>query len=218
MKRTFWFTAFVLTVAPHILNAQVPDTSQLQTFVRSQFHQALVGKALAAIPEVVFKKCPALVSTASTTKMFKPVTFGPSGYPNAGLWKQEFPISGCGNDTILNLFFFAGPDEKVNTAVGVPGTTQSDLTLQRDTLLYANIGANAVLKDCKSFVVKNTRFEGFGTVKPPIRDPGPGQSPRPWRETWTMAGCNQTADVLINYVPDATGVRINTEITPKAKQ
>jgi hypothetical protein len=70
------------------------------------------------------------------------------------------------------------------------------------------MGAALIAKDCKSFVVKNTKFEGFGHAKAPIADPGPGKSPAPWWETWTMIGCDRTVDVPIEYAPDATGTQI----------
>lgn len=125
-----------------------------------------------------------------------------------GLWRQSFPVSGCGNDTSLNFFFSAGADEKINTVVAIPGETIADLTLQRDGLIYANFGALLVAKDCKTFEVKNTRFEGFGIPNPPIADPGPDQHLRPWWETWTMTGCGRTIDVPLDFVPGEKGTQI----------
>jgi hypothetical protein len=136
-----------------------------------------------------------------------PLSFGADGYPNAGSWRQAFPISGCGNDTVLNLFFFAGADEKINTVIGVPGTSHANLTLQRDAVRYANIGAALVMKSCKAFYVKTTRFEGYGLRKPETPDPGPGPA-RPWWETWTMAGCGGSVDVPMDFVPDGSGTQI----------
>jgi hypothetical protein len=199
---------FATIIQPSESRAQAVDGSRLQTFTRSDFYKGLINSALAAIPQTVFRKCPTLVSNGSTVTVIRPVSFGGDGFPNAGLWKQAFPVSGCGNDTILNIYFSAGADEKINTVVGVPGTTRADLTLQRDTMSYANIGASLVAKDCKSFVAKNTRFEGFGVPKPPIPDPGPDAHLRPWWETWTMIGCGRTIDVPIDFVPDEKGTQI----------
>jgi hypothetical protein len=188
--------------------AQTDEGMHLQRFTQSDFYKGVINRAIATVPPAVFQKCPSLVSTGSRVTVLKPVSFGQSGFPNAGLWKQSFPISGCGNDTVLNFYFSASADEKINTVIGIPGTTHADLTLGRDTLLYANMGAALIAKDCKSFVVKNTKFEGFGHAKAPIADPGPGKSPAPWWETWTMIGCDRTVDVPIEYAPDATGTQI----------
>jgi hypothetical protein len=130
------------------------------------------------------------------------------GFPNSGLWKQTFPVSGCGNDTILNFYFSAGSDEKINTIVGMPGTTRADTLLQRDAFTYANIGATTTARSCRIFVVKNTQFDAFGLRNPPLPDPGPEQRLRPWRETWTLTGCGRTFDVPLDFVPDQTGTQI----------
>ena len=140
--------------------------------------------------------------------ILKPISFGKDGFPNSGEWKQSFPVSGCGNDTILNFYFSANADEKINTIIGLPGTTHTGTVLGRDAVSYANLGASLVVKDCKAFDVKNTRFEAYGAPKPPVPDPGPGHPRRPWWETWTMTGCGRTVDVPIDFVPDETGTRI----------
>jgi hypothetical protein len=94
------------------------------------------------------------------------------------------------------------------TTIGVPGATHADLALQGDALLYARIGAARVTKDCKTFEVKNTRFEAYGVQNPPMADPGQNKPLRPWWETWTMIGCEQTVDVPMDFVPDSAGTRI----------
>ncbi len=188
--------------------AQTADDAHLQAFTRSDFYKGLINRAIAALPPTVFTKCPSLVSNGSRVTMLKPVSFGADGFPNAGMWKQSFPVSGCGNDTIVNFYFTAGADEKVNTLIGAPGSTGADLTLQRDALLYANMGAQIVAGDCKQFTVRNTKFEAFGLAKPATADPGPDSQFRPWWETWTMIGCGRIVDVPIDFVPNATGTQI----------
>jgi hypothetical protein len=140
----------------------------------------------------------------------KACSFAISGYPNAGVWKQTFPISGCGNDTILNIYFLAKADEKIDSITALPGTTAADLNLQNDAVMYARIGANIAVKDCElsKFIIKNTKFEGFGLSNPPTPDPGPGDRLRPWWETWTMTGCGRTVDVPMDFVPRDKGTQI----------
>jgi hypothetical protein len=181
--------------------------AQLQGFTHTPTYQALIRNALAAIPPAVFQQCPALVSNASQVTVLQPVAFAADGVPTGGRWKQSFPVSGCGNDTILNLYFTATADEKINTMVGHPGTTRADLTLQRDAILFATIGAGRSIKDCKSFVVRDTKFEGYGLANPATPDPGPGPL-RPWWESWTLAGCGQSVIVPLDFEPDGHGTRI----------
>jgi hypothetical protein len=187
--------------------AQATDEN-LQTLIQSQSYQELIRRALGAIPPAVFQKCPSLISSASTVTVIEPVSFAKSGYPNAGSWKQNFPVSGCGNDTVLHIYFTATVDERIHTAVGLPGSTHADLTLQRDGVVYAQIGARNVVRDCKHFDVRNTKFENYGLAEPATPDPGPGKGRRPWWETWTMTGCGEIVDVPIDFMPDTTGTTI----------
>lgn len=191
-------------------SAQSVQGTQLQAFVRTEFYRGLINRAFSGLSPVVFQRCPTLVSGGSRVTIIKPVSFGQDGFPNSGLWRQSFPISGCGNDTVLNFFFYAGADEKINTIIAFPGGTHADLLLQRDAKLYADIGAQAVSKGCKTFVVKDTRFEGFGAPNPPIPDPGPekGIAHRPWWEKWTLVGCGHTIEVPVDFVPQSKGTQI----------
>jgi len=201
-------TIVVRTIRPASSQAPATNTSQLQAFTRGEFHKGLLLRAFSGIPATIFPRCPSLVSNSSKVTVISPVTFAADGYPNSGSWIEQFPVSGCGNDTTLNLFFSATADEKVNTAVGVPGATVANLKLQQDGYLYATMGARLVAKDCKELVVKNTKFEGFGTKEHPVTYAGPN-APRPaWWETWTMGGCGHTVDVTMESTPDARGTMV----------
>lgn len=193
---------------PGAIRAQADGAGQLQAFMKTAAYGQLVNRGLATLPDSVFKRCPTLVSGGSKVIVLKPASFGSDGSPISGYWVQRFPVSGCGNDTILTFFFSAGADGKINIVVGVPGATHANLTLQRDADRYASIGAGLAAKDCKTFVVKNTKFESYGLQTPATPDPGPGQRLRPWWETWTMIGCGKTVDVPIDFVPDETGAQI----------
>jgi hypothetical protein len=200
--------AFAL-VLPATARAQTPAESQFQAFTASDFYRGLVGRAIGQIPPSIFQRCPTLVSNGSRVAVLKPIQFGSDGFPVDGIWRQSFPVTGCGNDTILNFYFFAMPEKKINTVVGVPGTSHADLTLQRDAVKFADLGATGALKsNCTEFNVRTTRFEAYGTANPPPPDPGPGTRLRPWWETWTMIGCGKIVDVPMGFVPDATGTRI----------
>ena len=103
-----------------------------------------------------------MVSKGSNSIPLKPISFSLDGFPNSGAWKQEFPVEGCGNDTILNFYFVVGSDAKINVIVAFPGSSHADLQLQNDALTYAKLGATSKAKLCQHFDVKNIRFEGFG--------------------------------------------------------
>jgi hypothetical protein len=210
LRVTLIVLAPVLAAIGPMANAQTPTSNVdlFRAFIASDFHKGLILRAIDGVPPAVFEKCPSLVSNSSRITPLKPVTFGASGLPNSGLWKESFPVSGCGDDTILNFYFTAGKDEKINTIIGIPRTTRGDPVLQRDAVLYANMGAQLVARDCKKFDVKSARFEAYGLPDPPSPDPGPSVRFRPWWETWTVVGCGHVIDVPLDFTPDDKGVRI----------
>jgi hypothetical protein len=83
---------------------------------------------------------------------------------------------------------------------------RADLTLQKDAITYAHVGAASVVKDCKKFDVTNTKFERFGLASPPT--PDPEQHFRRWWETWTLNGCGRSVDVPLDFDPSEKGTRI----------
>jgi hypothetical protein len=192
--------------------AQMVDRALFQKYLASEFHNLLINKALAALPSEVFKKCPALQSPETNISPVQPITFGADGTPNAGAWWEHFPVTGCGNDTIINLNFSIGTDGKIKTTIALPGSTHANLILQHDAIFYANLGPGLRAKDCKQFLITNTRFEGFGLKNPATPDPGVEAKFRPWWETWTVVGCGRTFDVPMNFSPDETGTQITQKV------
>ena len=176
MKRSWAFnSAFCAAIfLSSIAFAQTADPNGLQQFLASDFHKGLVMRAISLIPKDVFQTCPTLKSSGPAVAVTRPVTFGQDGRMTSGAWWERLPVSGCNNDTILNIFFAVSSDSKINTTTGHPGTTHADLVLQHDALHYAYLAAAAQGKDCNHFDVKNTRFEGYGLKKPSTPDPGAG--------------------------------------------
>jgi len=199
--------AALLAAIAHLAEARA-ETNPLQAFIATAAYRDLVSRALGALPAAIFRKCPALVASGSQVVILRPVTFAPDGKPKGGLWRHAVPIKGCGNDTLVNLFFWVAPDQRITTLFGIPGATHADLTQQGEAIQYAEEGAQAVAKDCKAFLVIDSRFEGYGVARPPIADPGPGTPGRPWWETWTLSGCDRLIDVPIDFVPNAKGTEI----------
>jgi hypothetical protein len=195
----------------HPVNAEAPtvDPQSFRNFLASDLHKTLMAKAEATTPPEVFHRCPTFVPAGSKIMIAQSITFDQKGIPNAGAWWERIPVAGCGNDTIINVYFAVGADGKIATMVAFPGTTRANLLLQRDALTFAYIGASSRAKDCKHFIVTNTRFEGFGLRNPAPPDPGADARFRPWWETWMMVGCGKSLDVPINFMPDATGTTIN---------
>lgn len=174
---------------------------QLQALVQSPGYQRNIARMFATLPPDVFQRCAALVSAGSTVTMLTPVAFAADGYPVSGLWRQSFPVSGCGNDTTINFFFRGQPDEKIASIIGVPGETRADLTLQRDALKYAHLGAQAVAPGCTNGHVRHTRYDGVADART-----------KAWRERWIVAACGRNVEVPITFTPDSTGTTITAQM------
>ncbi len=198
-------TGLALLVPSGPAPAQTADPKRhLQAFVASGLHRGLVSRAIAGIPNGVFRRCPSLVSDGSRVTMLQPLSFGADGLPDGGSWREAFPVRGCGNDTTLNLYLFATPAERINVVVGLPGSTHAGLLLQKDAMPMAETGALLAVPGCKAFEVDDTRFAGADGVPPA---PATGAAP-PWREVWTMAGCGRVLEVPMLFTPDPTGTVI----------
>jgi hypothetical protein len=188
--------------------AEKVDETQLNQFLQSELLHDLVNDALQHVPPVVFRKCPGLVSEGSTVTVVNPMSFDADGGPETGAWRMHIPVSGCGNDTSLNIVFSAKPGKYINYTVMLPGDTRADTTLQRDAVMYALAGAKLVAKDCETIEITNTKFDGFGLTKPPSPGPVAAEDSRPWQETWTLDGCGHRLDVPMQFAPDRHGTQI----------
>ena len=134
--------------------------------------------------------------------------FGPDGLPVSGAWSQHFPISGCGNDTTINVTFNVLADGKIDTVVGVPGDSHADATLQKDAFKFVSIAVRARPVDCARLSVQTTKFEGGDLRYPPKMTFGSVHPSPPWWETWTVVGCGRRWDVPVDFIPDATGTQV----------
>ena len=179
----------------------------LQALVNSPGYQGNLARLFAKLPPAVFQRCSTLVSTGSQITVINPVTFASDGYPTGGLWKQSFPVSGCGNDTTINLYFRGQPDEKITSIVAIPGQTHADLILQRDAAVQLQLAIVLREKNCTDIAVKNSIFDGYaGGGKPSARSP--------WTETWTAIACGHTFRIPLAFVPDATGTTVTAKSLP----
>jgi hypothetical protein len=205
--RSLVFVAFMVAFFSPAADAQRVANAQLQAFTHTPFYTGLINRGLAVLPPAVFHKCPTLRSAGSQVIELSQVTFAQDGYPTSGEWKQRFPVTGCGNDTILNFLFTATAQEKVDTVMGIPGETRADLILQRDARRYAVVGATLLAKSCQQFDIINSAFNG---AEMPVKiDPvAQHQLPPPWSEAWTLQGCARRFTVGLRFTPSATGTLV----------
>jgi hypothetical protein len=136
--------------------------------------------------------------------LYKPMAFDSSGHPIAGAWKQSVAEKGCGQDRILNVFFWLDPNKAIGAMPLFPGMTRADPVLQKDAMPYAAIAAQWPEKDCKIGYMENTEFlkETAERLE--------GAKGEPWDELWTLASCTKKAQVTMHFIPDKTGTTIHT--------
>jgi hypothetical protein len=187
--------------------AQDNGAQQLQAFTKTQFYAGFLGHTFASLPTEILQRCPSLVSSGSQVTVIKQVTFAPDGYPNAGLWRQDFPVSACGNDTTLHLYFMATPDEKINSLTALSGSTHADLSLQGDAMILARRAVATARGQCQTFNVSDTHFDGYGSDASAEAPEPTGR--RSWRETWRLSGCGVHYVVNMLFTPDASGTAIH---------
>lgn len=202
-------TAAVLT-SPTRLPAQAQQPT-LQGLVQTPQYQANIARLFASLPSDVFQRCPSLVSKGSSVDIIRPATFSTDGKPSSGAWRQNFPVSGCGNDTTIHIYVMAQPDGKFASVIAVPGDTHADLVLQRDALGYIATAVRTKIATCETPHVRTTRFDG--PLAPSAAIPNVPADANGWRETWTVAACGQNFDVPLTFVHEATGVRIVVNLT-----
>lgn len=188
--------------APAPKGAQVLISGgELDALARSASYQAMLAKAMAALPPEVTQGCAAVATDRSTILVLKPVSFTPSGAPTEGSWKQSFPQANCPGVT-LNFLFAAGEDEHIRTLILVPGEDIAEPEVQVDAFHAAVASIQPAAASCQAFHVLNTRFEAFDHSRSPGPDPSAGSKPAiPWRETWTLGGCGAAWTVPLVFTP-----------------
>jgi hypothetical protein len=184
----------------------------LQKLMLSTAYRANIARLFSSLPSDVFQRCSTLVTKDSTVTVLKQPTFAADDCPISGVWKQSFPVSGCGNDTSINFYFFAQPNEKITSLIAAPGDTHADPVLQRDAMGYVMIAARTQAPSCNAPHLRTTHFDGRLEAQPDsaIARTGPGG----WRETWTVSTCGKLLAVPLTFVPDATGTRVVAAIRP----
>jgi hypothetical protein len=183
--------------------AAADEGGALRAFMGSSYYAGLIHKGLAALPPDEFRQCPTLVSNGSRVTILRPVAFDPNGFPNTGLWRQSFPVSGCGNDTIVNFYFLAEAGQKISLLIGMPGSTIASLLLQSAGRRFTTLAAQRVAPGCQSFTVVDTRFEGFEQG-----NGGSASATRPWRESWRLLGCGHRYTVALDFAPNERGTQV----------
>jgi hypothetical protein len=215
MRQSFAFIAFLLAapllviVAPALADPP-PPPPELLALMASPGHKAALlaagQQAMATLPE----PCASAEwhTTGDVGVIEAPVT-GPAGQPASGMWREQLIASGCGGARAFNVLTTVQPDGSLASGPLLPGNTIAGPVLQHDSVGYAAAAFGELPPGCAQGVVTNTAFGSFeGDSNPKVPASRNG---RPWRETWTLAACGKTADVLMHFAPDDTGTTISAD-------
>ena len=176
---------------------------ELDALARSAAYQAMISRAVAALPAEVTKGCAAVTTDHSSIRVLKPISFAQNGLPIDGTWKQSFLQAHCRSSTILNFLFTASADQRIRPLILTPGDGIAEPQLQVEAFRDAVASVQGPSVTCQVFHVLNTKFEAFDHSKAPGPDPAPGDKVEiPWREIWTLGGCGNAWDVQMLFTPE----------------
>ena len=193
---------------PQVFPPDAEGKAAVLAYARTDAYKRLLAQALARVPAAIVPRCGKLVVEEGAIILQQPIQFAADKSPVGGSWRHSQPTRGCGADTLVNFFFFATPERRVLTVLGVPGTSRADLTQQRTARTYVLMALDAAAPSCRQFETVNTTFGGFGLKSPEAADPGAEAPFRPWWESWTMLGCGKRYTVPLNFSPNRLGTQI----------
>jgi len=193
--------------------ADEPPSAQFQQFaMRPENHQGVVKILQAQWFQTVGAACESIKPVDWRVTIYQPVRFNPDGTPASGLWKEIVTSEGCGLRKVFNVASIVNQDGSIRRVGLLPGTTRAEPQLEEDGLAQARAAAVGVLpKDCAQTMIIDTNFvapEGVPALKTL-----PGRDPQPWREEWTVKGCDAKAIVTMHFTPDETGTGIRAALS-----
>ncbi|WP_417520073.1 hypothetical protein [Minwuia sp.] len=123
--------------------------------------------------------------------------------PQGGQWQEQMEIDRCGKPVLHNVLVTATAGSSPYMTVLLPGTSKANGRLQVDasSAVFAVAGARAG-EGCTDGArhIVDARFQRYlgRSASLPPRD-------RLWREIWTVAVCDRTIRVQVDFAPDGAG-------------
>ena len=190
----------------------LPLTPQFQQFAtRPDNRQGVVQVLQTQWNQTIGVACTTIKPASWQVAMIQSVEIDAAGKPLKGAWKEIVTSEGCGFHKVFNIMSVINTDGTVKHIGLLPGTSHADPFLERDALVQAQTAAFATLpKDCKQVMIVDTAF--VAQEGAPAPKTLPGRDPQPWREEWTLKGCDVSAIVTLHFTPDATGTGIHAAL------
>ena len=199
-----WFISFATIIALMPTMAIAENNSGLSKFMSDPVEQQHVLEAAKRSTVIIQNPCPSTdFKILDKFTPVKPIAFDSSGKIIDGAWKQVVSAKGCGDDRLLNVFLAMDANTKAMKIFPIlPGTTHTDLILQKDAVKYAVTAAGGPEKGCNIGYISDTQF------LQKVDKPMDGAKAPPWDELWTLVTCTKKAQVTMHFIPDKTGTTI----------
>jgi hypothetical protein len=174
------------------------EVQRLGEFIRSAEHLGQVGAAIKAFePTALAARCAEVRPTRG--KGWKPVeepVFDPgTKAPKTAAWQETWEVTVCGQPAVRSLGFVARPGQGVVPLPMFPGESLADLRLQHDAGQLALTGTAPGALQC------NSQIQIIASAVTNRADLARGR----WSERWTVAGCDRTADIDVDFSPGPQG-------------
>ncbi len=207
MRKTL---ALLLLAGPAWAQGSPPELDRL---LRDPHHREAVLATARQEDAGVVGACPtASIQAGEEVTILQPVQFDSGGKPTAGAWRERLTVLGCGRTRVLNVLTVVRPLGQLATGPLLAGTTHADPVLQRDTVRIAFAAAAATFAGCPDPAIIDTRYVGLEA--PPDPTLSAARQTPPWREDWTLRGCNKEVVLPLHFLPDATGTSVRASPPP----
>ena len=141
-----------------------------------------------------------------------------SGPPTGGKWQDRLTVTHCGKTMTYNFLFSAKEDGTPQIATLLPGNSNADPKLQRETLTLAveTAGEKAkeidpTLASCPDIWVKYATFEQQLPADSPALGEGASGG---WTEQWDVEVCDRTVPLQVTFVLYDSGRRAEASAEP----
>jgi hypothetical protein len=189
-------------VAAQAQNASAQISPQFSAILQAQQHRdAVIAAAQESTSWKRYNCQNAKFTPLPMMRIWKSPEFDSAGVPIAGLWGESLEASGCGvARKKLNVVTAVSGPGSLTTGVLAPGDTEANPLLQKDTSRHVYAAAmTKAPRECKKVFLDDTQHIRKEAATDP-RIAGPVLV-----EKWTVIACDQTIDVEVKFIPDATG-------------
>lgn len=195
----------LLTAAPARAQARGPQLgdARIETFIRDTGHLEAVRAAIAAFePTALQAKCKDIrvVRSRNWMQLEAPVFDPGVKAPKSAAWQETWEVAACGVAALRSVGFVARPGQGVTPLPMFPGQSLADLKLQvaagqeaLDVVAPAALPCPAANRPSPIQVINSIVTERANELR------------GIWSERWTVAGCNKTAEIDVDFAPNPQG-------------